>query len=163
MSQWLLPVTSRILNAALLFLLSSNSRLFVERDLSMSLIWPRSCAGWDLCKEPHGCCCVPQTEHLDFHSSSVRHCKASWTSGIVIGREKSRMGVDVSPAGRSRQLWGPLLSYFMVLHCTPGKISSGIEAIKRVVKLKQKLLAKSNVPGWGRSQVGASRTGSKQF
>lgn len=73
------------------------------------------------------------------------------------------MDVDVSPAGRSKQLWGLLLSYFMVVHCTPGKISSGIEAIKWVVKLKQKLLTKSNVPGWGRSQVGTSRTGSKQF
>lgn len=31
MSQWFLPLTSRILNAALLLLLSSNSRLFVEK------------------------------------------------------------------------------------------------------------------------------------
>lgn len=106
---------------------------------------------------------VPQTEHLNFHSSSVRHCKASWTSGIVIGREKSRMDVDVSPAGRSRQLWGLLMSHIMIVYSTPGKFSSGIQAIKRVVKLQQKLLAKSNVPGWRRSQVGTSRTGSNQL
>lgn len=103
------------------------------------------------------------SEHLDFHCFSVRYCQASWTFGMVIGRGKSRVDVDVSPAGRRRQLWGLLLSYFMVVHCTPGEISSGIEAIKQVVKLKQKLLAKSNVPGWGRRQVGTSRTGSKQF
>lgn len=48
------------------------------------------------------------------------------------------MDVDVSPAGSS----GVSLSYFMVVHCTPGKISSGIEAIKRAVKFKQKLLAR---------------------
>lgn len=45
----------------------------------------------------------------------MRHCKAFWTSGIVLGREESRMDVDVSPAGRSKQLWGLLLSYFMVV------------------------------------------------
>lgn len=163
MFQWFLPLTSRMLNAALLFCWVQNPGFLWKRDLSMSLIWPRSCWVWDLCKEPHGCCSVPQTEHLDFHSSLVRHCKASWISGIVIGREKSRMDVDVEPAGRSRQLLGLLLSYFMVVHCTPGKISSGIQAIKRVVKLKQKLLAKSSVPGRGRRQVGTTRTGSEQL
>lgn len=112
-------------------------------DLSMSLLWPRSCAVWGLCKEPHGCCSVPQTEHFGFHSPSVRHCKASQTSGVVIWREKSRMDVDVNPAG------SPLAIFY---HCTPEKISSGIEAIKWVIKLKQKLLAKSNVPGWGEAR-----------
>lgn len=145
------------------FLLSSNSRLFVEKG-SQHVPDLGSCAVWDLCKEPQGASwSVPQTEHLDFHSSSVRHCKASWTSGIVIGREKSRMDVHVSPAGRSRQLWGLLMSHFMIVYSTPGKFSSGIQAIKRVVKLQQKLLAKSNVPGWRRSQVGTSRTGSNQL
>lgn len=144
------------------FLLSSNSRLFVEKgpqhvpDLAQELcrLGYLQGASWML---------FCSSEHLDFHCFSVRHCQASWTFGMVIGRGKSRVDVDVSPAGRSRQLWGLLLSYFMVVHCTPGEISSGIEAIKQVVKLKQKLLAKSNVPGWGRRQVGTSRTGSKQF
>lgn len=163
MFQWFLPLTSRVLNAALLFSWVQNPGFLWKRDLSMSLIWPSSCAVWDLCKEPHGWCSVPQTERLDFHRSSVRHCKASWTSGIVIGREKKQDGCGCEACSRSRQLLGLLLSYFMVVRCTPGRISSGIQAIKRVVKLQQKLLAKSNVPGWGRSQVGTSRTRSKQI
>lgn len=43
------------------------------------------------------------------------------------------------------------------------RISLGIQAIKWVVKLKQKPPAKVNVPGWGRSQVSTRRTGSRQF
>lgn len=50
----------------------------------------------------------------------------------------------------------------MVVYCSSEGISLGIQAIKRVVKLKQKPPAKSNVPGLGKSQVG-TRTGSKQF
>lgn len=92
------------LKCSFAFLLSSTPGFLWKRDLSVSLIWPRSCAVWDLCKEPHICHSVPQTEHFDFPSPSVRHCKASWTPGVVMGREKSRMDVGVNPAGRSRQL-----------------------------------------------------------
>lgn len=98
----------------LCFFVEFNSRLFVEKgpqhvpELAQELCSLASLQGvsWML---------FSSSEHLDFPSPSVRHCKASWASGVVMEREKSRMDVDVNPAGRSRQLQGLLLSYFITV------------------------------------------------
>lgn len=160
MFQWFLPLTSRILNAALLF------------------CWVQFLA---FCGKGTSACpwSGPGVVQFGIFAKSLMYAILFLRQNILIspapqwgiqslldpwscdGEGKKQDGCGCESCRQEQTATGsPFVIFY---HCTPEKISSGIQAIKRVIKLKQNLLAKSNVPGRGRSQVGTSRTGSKQF